>query len=148
MMFNARCFYLYRYRDALQWKRKGVLCVGVCSITVQQDCAACSCEGALKIVANSNADLDMVKKIQRGRFFVQEKRIWMTKNIRRDGRAGQQKNLAKPIEIVMKNKSGCPDSTNNSFAHHEETLDNETLLATTRSGHNSRVQAKVQAILC
>ena len=33
------CFYLYRYRDALHWKRKGILCVGVCSITVKKHCA-------------------------------------------------------------------------------------------------------------
>ena len=36
-----------------------ILCVGVYSITVEQDCAACICEGVLKTVANSNADYDM-----------------------------------------------------------------------------------------
>ena len=57
------------------------------------------------------------------------------------------KNLAKPREIVMKNKSGNPDSTNNSLAHPEETLDNETLQATTRRSHNGRGQAKAQTEL-
>ena len=73
--------------DTLHCKRKGVMCVGVWSIIVEQDCAACICEGVLKTVANSNADLDMAQKIQRRRLFVQEKRIWTTKNITRDGRA-------------------------------------------------------------
>ena len=44
-----------------------------------------------------------------------------------------RKNIAKPKEIVTKNKSGNPDSTNSSWAHPEETLYNETLQATTRS---------------
>ena len=63
---------------ALHWKSKGVLCVGVCSITVEQDCVACICEGVLKTVSNSNADLDMAQKIKRSRLFVHERRIWMT----------------------------------------------------------------------
>ena len=79
--------YLYRYRDALHWKRKSVLCVGECSITVEQECAACICERVLKTVANSNADLDMALKNKRVRLFVQEKRIWMNKDIRKDSRA-------------------------------------------------------------
>ena len=54
------------------------------------------------------------------------------------------KNLAEPKETAMKNKSGNPYSTNNSLAHPEETIDNETLQATTRSGHNGRLQAKAQ----
>ena len=70
---------------------------------------------------------------------MQEKKI--CKNIRRDVRACLQKNLAKPKEIVTKNKSGNPDSTNNRLAHPEDTLDNETLQATTLSGHNGRGQA-------
>ena len=57
------------------------------------------------------------------------------------------KNLTKPKEIVTKNKSVSPDSTNNSLAHPEETLDSETLQATIRSGHNGRVQAKAQTEL-
>ena len=61
------------------------MCVGVRSITVEQDCAAYICEGVLKTVTNTNADSDMAQKVQRGRLFVQEKRIWTTKNIRRDG---------------------------------------------------------------
>ena len=56
------------------------------------------------------------------------------------------KNLAKPKEIAMKNKYENPDTTNNRLAHPEETLDNETLQATTRSGHNGREQAKAQTI--
>ena len=55
-----------------------------------------------------------------------------------------KKNFAKPKEIVTRNKSGEPDSTNNSLAHPEETLDNETLQPTTRSGHNGRGQGKAQ----
>ena len=116
-------------------------------ITVIQECAAGICEGVLKAVTISNADLDMAKKIQRGRLFVQEKRIWMTTDIRIDGRACSLKNLAKPKEIVTRNKSGNPDSTKNSLAHPEETLDNETLQATTRSGHNGRRQAIAQTEL-
>ena len=50
-------------------------------------------------------------------------------------------------EIVTRNKSGNPDSTNNSLAHPEETFDNEALQATTRSGHNGRGQAKAQTEL-
>ena len=56
------------------------------------------------------------------------------------------KNLAMPKEMVTKNKSRKPDSINHSLAHPEETLDNETTQATTRSGHNSRGQAKAQLI--
>ena len=48
----------------------------------QQDCAACICEGVLNTIASRNPDLDMAQKIQIGRLFVQEKRIWMTKKIR------------------------------------------------------------------
>ena len=141
--FDVQCFYLYIYRDALHWKSKCALGVGVCSIEdCEQDCAACICERVLKTVANSNADLDMAEKIQRGRLFVQEKRILMNKNIRRDGRACSEENLAKPKGIVRKNKSGEPDSTNNSLAHPEEMLDNESLQATTHSGPNGRGQAK------
>ena len=44
-------------------REKAFLCK-VCSITVEQDCAACICEGVLKTVANSNADLDMAKKFK------------------------------------------------------------------------------------
>ena len=101
----------------------------------------------IKTVANSNADLDIVQTIQRGRLFVQEKIIWTTKNTRRDGRACSLKNLAKSKEIATKNMSGKPDSTNNSLASPEETLDIETLQATTRSGHNGRGQAKAQTEL-
>ena len=64
---------------------KGVLYVGVCLITVQQDIAACICEEVLNVVVKSNADLDMTQKVQRGRLFVLEKSIWMIKNNGRDG---------------------------------------------------------------
>ena len=40
-----------------------------------------------------------------------------------------------------------PDITNNSLAHPEKTVDNETLQASTRSSHNGRGQAKVQTKL-
>ena len=56
---------------------------GVCSITVEQDCAACICVGVLKTAVNGNADSDMAHKIQSGRLFVKEKRIWTAKNIKR-----------------------------------------------------------------
>ena len=75
-----------------------------------------------------------------------EKSIRTTKNIRRGGSVCK-KNLAKHKEVTTKNKRGKPDSTNNSLAHSEETLDNENLQATTRSGHNSRGQAKAQTEL-
>ena len=55
--------------------------------------------------------------------------------------------LANSKEIVTTNKFGNPDSTNNSFAHPEETLDNHPLQATSRSGHNGRGQAKAQTEL-
>ena len=42
------------------------------------------------------------------------------------------------------NKAGNPDSTNSSLEHPEETLDNESLQATTRSGHNGRGQAEAE----
>ena len=54
--------------------------------------------------------------------------------------------MAKLKKIVTKNKSGNPDSTN-SLAHPEKMLDNETLQATTHSGHNDRGQVKVQTEL-
>ena len=47
----------------------------------------------------------------------------------------------------MKNESGYPDSTNNSLAHPEETLDNETLQTTARSDHNGKEQTKAQTEL-
>ena len=62
-----------------------------------------------------------------------------------------------PKEIVTKSKSGNSDSTNNSLAHPEETLDNETLQATTRQAiaeedkrkrkPNRRVKSQVERIL-
>ena len=112
---------------ALHWRRKGVLCVGESWITVEQDCEACICEAVFNAVANSNADLDMAHKIQIGKLFVLEERIWTTKNIRRDVWSMLLKNLAKPTKMVKKNKSVNQDSTNNSLAHLEETLDNEDI---------------------
>ena len=52
-----------------------------------------------------------------------------------------------PKEIVTKNMSGNPDSTNNSLAHAEETPDNEALRATRRSGHYGGGQVKAQTEL-
>ena len=57
------------------------------------------------------------------------------------------KNCVMPKEIVIKIKSGNPDATNNCLACNEEALDNETLQATTRSGHTDRGQAKAQTEL-
>ena len=47
----------------------------------------------------------------------------------------------------MRNKSENPDSIINSLMHPEELPDTETLQATTRSGHSSRLQAKAQTEL-
>ena len=129
------------------WKRKDVLCVGVCSITVEQDCASCICEGVFKTVANSNAELSMAQKIQRGRLFVQIKRSGQPKHQKRRSEVFV-KNLAKPQKIVTKNKSENQDSFNNSLAHPEETFDNETQQDSIRSDHNSRGQWKAQNFLC
>ena len=54
------------------------------------------------------------------------------------------RNLAMLKEIDTRNMSGNPDSTNNSLAHPEKTLFNETLQASTHSGSNGRGQAKTQ----
>ena len=54
------------------------------------------------------------------------------------------KYLAKTKEIATKNKSVNQDSTINSLVHPVETLDNETLQATTHSGHNDRGQTTAQ----
>ena len=82
----------------------------------------------------------MTKKIQRGMLFVQEKRIWTTKNIRRQSSVSKK-------SCKAQRKSGNSDSSNNRLAHPKETLDNETQQATTRSGHYGRGQAKVQTEL-
>ena len=66
-----------------------------------------------------------------------EKRIWTTKKHQKRRSSVFVKNLAQPKEIGTKKKSRNPDS-NKSLAHPEETVDNETLQATTRSGHNGR----------
>ena len=137
-------FYLYKYRDAHHWKTKCALCVGVCSITVNKTVQHKFVREFSKLSPTAIQIWTWHIKFKRGRLFAQEKRIWTTKNIRRDGRECLYKNLAKPKEVVMKNKSGNSDSTNHSLAHPEETLDNETLQATSRSGHNGRGQAKVQ----
>ena len=57
------------------------------------------------------------------------------------------KNIVKPKEIVIKKKSGNPDSTNNSLANPDETLDNKTIQSTTRSGRNGGGQAEAQTEL-
>ena len=66
---------------------------------------------------------------------------------------GDKKTLEETVERVRKeifqrpkkNKSGDPDSTNNSLAHYVETLNNESLQATTRSDYDGRGQAKESA---
>ena len=55
--------------------------------------------------------------------------------------------ISKRIPFQISSQSGKPDSTNNSLAHPEETFDNQTLLPTTRSGHNGRGQSKEQTEL-
>ena len=96
--------------------------VGVCSITVEQDSAACICEGVLKAVANSNVDLDMAPKMKEEGFLCMRKGSGRPKTsevmVKRVGA------LQSPPKNYMKNKSGNPDSTNNSLAHPEETHDN------------------------
>ena len=64
------------------------------------------CEGVLEIVAYSNSDLDMAQKNQRGRLFVREKRICLTKEHQKRRSSVFIKYLAKPKEIVTKNMSG------------------------------------------
>ena len=108
--FDVLCFHLYRYRDALHWKRTGVLCAGVCSITVEQDCAACILE-ALKTVANSNADLNMSQKIQRRRLSVQVKRIWTTKKRQKRQLSMFVKNLAKKSLRRRSQETQIPPAT-------------------------------------
>ena len=54
------------------------------------------------------------------------------------------KKILKIPKIATKNKSGNTYSANNSLTHPEQTLDNETLQATTRSSHNGRGQLKAQ----
>ena len=130
------------------WKRKDVLCVGVCPITVEHDCAACICEGVFKTVVNSNADFDMAEKTQRGRLFVQEKRIWTTKKHQKKQWSMFVGKCCKAQRNCYPKKYGNPNSTNNSLAHSEEMLDNETLQATTRSSHDVRGQVKARTILC
>ena len=77
MFLNRSKFdvFIFTYIEMPFTGRENAFCVGVCSITVEQDYAACICEGVLKTFTNSNADLDMAHKINRGRLFVQEKRI-------------------------------------------------------------------------
>ena len=58
-----------------------------------------------------------------------------------------KKNLQIPKNSLRKASLETHDSTNNSLAHPEETLNNETLQATVRSGHNGRGQAKAQTEL-
>ena len=67
--------------------REKAFCVLEYAQSQSNKTAACICEGVLKTATNSNADLDMMQKIQRGRLFVQEKWIWTTPNIGRDDRA-------------------------------------------------------------
>ena len=65
-MFQNRQKFDVLYRDALHRKRRGILCIGVCSITVEQDCAVYICEGILKTLVNINADLDIKKFKEEG----------------------------------------------------------------------------------
>ena len=63
------------------------MCVGVCSDAVEQDGdRVCVCEGVLKTVANSNADLDMEQKIQGGRLLCRRKESGQKKNQKRQSR--------------------------------------------------------------
>ena len=79
MSLNRSIFDVFIYTDTeLPFAgRENVFCVlenarSQLNKTVQHE----FCEDVLEAVANSNADLDMAQKIQRGRLFVQEKRIW------------------------------------------------------------------------
>ena len=123
------------------------MCVGVCSITVEQHSEAFICDGVFKTVANSNVDLDMAQKNHGGRLFVQEKRIWMTKEHQKRRSSVIVKKSCKIQRNSTKNKPGNANSTNNCLVHPEETPDNVTLQATTRSGHIDRGKAKAQTEL-
>ena len=57
------------------------------------------------------------------------------------------KKILQSQRIRYKKTSGNQNFTNMSLAHPEETLDNETLQAATRSVHNSNGQAKAQTEL-
>ena len=118
------------------------MCVGVCSIIVEQDSAACICEGVLKKSRNQQCRLghETHNNSKRKVVCAGEKDQDDKKHQKRRSSVFV-KNLAPPKETVMKNMSGNTYSTNNSLAHPEEMLDNETLQATTHSGHNGRRQA-------
>ena len=58
-MFNV--FILTDIEMPLTGREKVFCFVGVWSISVEQDCAACICEGVLNAVANINADLVMAQ---------------------------------------------------------------------------------------
>ena len=129
-------------------KEKVVLCVGVCSNKLRQDCAACVCEKVLQEVINSKADLEREKEIQRQRLPVQSKRIWTSSNSKRERRADLPNTLANPQKIYKKNKYGGHDISHNSLTGSKETFGNETLQTAGRSGLKRSSQAKAQIILC
>ena len=115
------------------------MCVGVlCSNKLEQDYAARICEKVLtaKSPTASKVNLELAKKIPRQRTSVQSKRIWTTSNSGGEGRVGSPNTLAKPQKVH--NKSGEPDSSNDSLASTKETLGNETLQTAACSGHNGR----------
>ena len=72
----------------------------------------------------------------------------MTSNIEREGQAGLPNILAKPTKVGKNNKYGNPDSFIDSLVSGKEMLIYKTLPIAARSGHNGRLQAKTQTILC
>ena len=95
-------FYLCRRRDALHWKRKGVLCFGVYWITVKQDCAACISEGVLKTVTSSNADFDMAQKMKEEHCLCRRKGSGRPRSIRRDVERVNEKTLQSPKKSLRR----------------------------------------------
>ena len=91
----------------------------------QQDCAACICEEFLRTVTNSNADIGHGTRTSKRRKVVcaGENDLYDQKHHKRRLSVSVKKSC-KTKEIITTNKSGNPDSTNNSLAHPEEMLDN------------------------
>ena len=65
-MFNILWFYFFKYKNAIHWKRKSVLCVRICSDSVKHDYSKHLRENLQKFT-NGKADLDMMQKVKRGR---------------------------------------------------------------------------------
>ena len=89
-------------------------CAGVCSITIEQDCATCICDSS-QSSRQQQCGFGHGTNNSKRKVFVHEKRICSVLCV-------SYENLAEPNEVVTKNKYGNTDSTNNSLAHPEEML--------------------------